>query len=53
MLDRLPIATSFGPEEGHNENTALWKKKLEQQQVMREQLEGQIADFNQQKSRQQ
>lgn len=31
IFERLPISTSFGPEEGHNENTALWKKKLEQQ----------------------
>jgi len=52
IYERLPISTSFGPEEGHNENTALWKKKLEQQQVMKEMLEGQIEDLNQHKSHQ-
>ena len=51
VQERLPLKTSFGPENGHNENTALQKKKLEQQQIMKDILDEQIGDKNKLKNK--
>ena len=43
MLERkLPIKTSFGPEEGKNVVVSILNKKLENQQVVKEVLDDQI-----------